>query len=202
MSTAGFWDARFQQEHFIYGEAPNEFIRSEGRLIDPQGEVLSLGEGEGRNAVFLASEGYRVTALDSSPVAMQKLARLAERHGVQVATELGDVAEAALGSERWDGIVNVFCHLPSAQRPELLARIRAALRPGGVFLTEQFSPDQLAYSSGGPKDPDLLVSLPEFETAFSGCEILYAAHETVTLDEGPFHQGPASVIRFAARKPR
>jgi len=132
---------------------------------------------------------------------MEKLARLAARRGVAVATQLSDVGAADLGVERWDGIVNVFCHLPSAGRPDLLARVLRALRPGGVFLTEQFSLDQLAYGSGGPKDADLLVGLGEFERAFEGADILLASKEVVILDEGPFHQGSASVIRFIARKP-
>lgn len=198
---ATVWDERFRQETFVYGEAPNDFLRERAGTIPPGGEILSLGEGEGRNAVHLAEAGYRVTALDASEAAMQKLAGLARRRDVQVASQLADVAAADLGVARWDGIVNVFCHLPSRVRPDLLARIRKALRPGGVFLTEQFSTAQLAYDSGGPKDPDLLVDLQEFETAFEGAEILEASRQVVTLDEGPFHQGTASVIRFIARLP-
>lgn len=198
---ATFWDERFRQETFVYGEAPNDFLRARAGLLPPGGEILSLGEGEGRNAVHLAEQDARVTALDASQAAMQKLAILAARRGVQVASMLADVATADLGAGRWDGIVNVFCHLPSRVRPELHARIRRALRPGGVFLTEQFSIDQLALGSGGPKDPDLLVDLREFETAFEGMDVLWASEEVVTLDEGPFHQGTASVIRFIARQP-
>lgn len=201
MSTAGFWDVRFQQADYVYGEAPNDFLRAEAHRLAAQGEILSLGEGEGRNAVFLAEQGYRVMALDSSRMAMDKLARLAAKRGVQVESWLSDVASAELGVERWDGIANIFCHLPSAARPALLARVRGALRPGGIFLTEQFSLDQLGFQSGGPKDPDLLVQLAEFEEAFTGMEVLHAGHEVVTLSEGPFHQGPASVIRFVVRKP-
>lgn len=200
MSTASFWDARFQQEQYVYGEAPNAFLRDNARVFAPGADVLSLGEGEGRNAVYLAEQGYRVTALDSSSAAMDKLGQLAGRRGVEVRTLLADVASAELGTQSWDGIVNVFCHLPSGDRAGLLARIREALRPGGVFLTEQFSLEQLAYASGGPKDPDMLVTLAEFEEAFRGWDILASAQEVVTLDEGPFHQGPGSVIRFIARK--
>lgn len=198
---ATIWDERFQRETFVYGEAPSDFLRIHAGRFPPHGEILSLGEGEGRNAVHLAEQGYRVTALDSSVTAMQKLAGLAERRGVQVASQLADVSGADLGAAGWDGILNVFCHVSSGVRPGLLARIRKALRPGGVFLTEQFSTDQLAYDSGGPRDRDLLVDLSEFEAAFEGMEILLATKELVTLDEGPFHQGRASVIRFIARKP-
>lgn len=197
---ATIWDERFRQETFVYGEAPNDFLRAHAGIF-PHGEILSLGEGEGRNAVFLAAQGHRVTALDSSTAGMEKLAQLAGRRGVTVAAQLADVAQADLGSERWDGILNVYCHLPSGDRPGLLSRIRQALRPGGVFMTEQFSSDQLAYGSGGPKNPALLVELDEFEAAFEGLEILLASKDVVTLDEGPFHQGEASVIRFIARKP-
>lgn len=202
LSTASFWDARFQQAHYVYGEAPNAFLKDRAEVFAPGGAILSLGEGEGRNAVFLAEGGRRVTALDSSEAAMRKLAQLAGRRGVEVETILADVATADLGDERWDGIVNIFCHLPASDRPGLYARVQAALKPGGVFLVEQFSPDQLGFQSGGPKDPDLLVTLDEFQAAFEGWEVLYAAQEVITLDEGPFHQGPGSVIRFIARKAR
>lgn len=196
------WDTRFQQADYVYGEEPNEFLRREAHQFPPGGEILSLGEGEGRNGVYLAEQGFRVTALDGSSVALDKLRQLAGRRGVRLETRLGDVTREELGAGRWDGIYNVFCHLPSAARAELAGRIRAALRPGGVYLTEQFTPEQLAYQSGGPKDPDMLVRLAELEAAFAGWEIAYAAEERVMLAEGAHHQGPAVVVRFVARKPR
>lgn len=196
-----FWDERFGQETYVYGVAPNDFVAENGHLFPSGGEVLSLGEGEGRNATYLAGLGARVTALDSSAAGHEKLRRLAEQRGVTVATELGDVTAYELGDARWDAILNVYCHLPSEARSLLHAAIRRALKPGGLFVTEQFNVGQLAYQSGGPKDPDLLVGQAELAAAFEGWEVLSASEAIVQLDEGPFHQGAASVTRFIARKP-
>lgn len=195
------WDERFQREDYVYGEQPNAFLAAQAHLFLSGGEILSLGEGEGRNAVFLAEHGFNVTALDSSKAGFEKLHRLAETRGVRVGEWFADVTEADLGSERWDGIVNIFCHLPSDARPTLYERIKHALKPGGVFLTEQFSTEQLKFSSGGPRLPDMLLETEELHQAFRGFELLQAERSMVQLDEGPFHQGPASVIRFIARKP-
>lgn len=196
-----FWDERFQSPEYFYGERPNAFLEAQAEHLPAGGAVLSLGEGEGRNAVFLASRGHAVTALDSSPRGFEKLRQLAERRGVQVATWLEDVTQADLGEARWDGIVNVFCHLPGVDRPALYERIRRALRPGGVFLTEQFSVEQLRHHSGGPKREDMLLTIEELEQAFAGFDVLHAASEKIVLDEGAHHQGPAAVVRFIARKP-
>jgi SAM-dependent methyltransferase len=201
MDPRTFWDDKFGPDRFAYGTAPNAFLAAHVQAIPAQGTVLALGEGEGRNAVFLAELGFRVTAVDASPRGLQKLAQLAASRGVAVEATLQDLAAFELGDGLWDGIYNIYCHLPPALRTEIYARIQRALRPGGVFLTEQFAKDQLKFKSGGPKDENLLLSLDEFEDAFAGYEVTYAAAEKTTLDEGPLHQGPASVIRFIARKP-
>lgn len=200
MSQANFWDTHFAREEYVYGREPNAFL-AEHHLVFPKGaKILSLGEGEGRNAVFLARQGYDVTAMDSSQSGMQKLSRLAAGGGVLVMQRLEDVAGADLGTARWDGIVMIFCHLSSSERQALYPRIRRALKPGGLFLAEIFTPRQLAYTSGGPKDPDRLVEVSELVAAFEGDPIMLAEEVIVTLDEGPFHQGPASVMRFIARR--
>lgn len=201
MDPRTFWDDKFAPERYAYGETPNAFLAWHAGSFPAEGKLLSLGEGEGRNAVFLAGRGYDVTAIDASPRGLSKLKRLAEAKGVKVTGIEADVNTFTLGTERWDGIYNIYCHLEPEARQALYARIRAALKPGGVFLTEQFAKDQLGNPSGGPKDERLLLSLEELQEAFKGDEVLYAAHQATTLDEGPLHQGPASVIRFIVRKP-
>jgi hypothetical protein len=141
-------------------------------------------------------------AIDASGEGLKKLARLATERGVTLAAHEGDVRTWPLGDAVWDVVYNVYCHLAPADRAALYPRVREAIAPGGHFLTEQFSIRQLAYQSGGPKDVALLMTLGELEAAFAGWEILVAAEAVVTLDEGPLHQGPASVVRFLARKPR
>lgn len=199
--SATFWNERFTQEAYVYGEAPNAFVAAQSHLLPHGSKVLSLGEGEGRNAVHLAAQGARVTALDSSEAGFEKLRRLAEKRGVTVETALGDVTGYDLGTERWEAILNIYCHLGAVARGAVYEGILRALKPGGLFMTEQFAPGQLAYQSGGPRDPAMLVSLAELEVAFDGWEVLVASEAIVHLDEGPFHQGEACVTRFIARKP-
>lgn len=201
MDPRTFWDDKFGPARMAYGTMPNAFLAEHVGAFPPNGDVLSLGEGEGRNAVFLAEQGFRVTAVDASPRGLEKLGQLAAARGVSVTAIEHDLAAFALGDGRWDGIYNIYCHLAPGLRTELYGRIQRALRPGGVFLTEQFAKDQLQFKSGGPKDENLLLSLAEFQQAFPGYEVAYAAAEKTTLDEGPLHQGPASVVRFIARKP-
>jgi len=207
MSQPNIWDTRFAADEYVYGRNPNAFLAEHHLVFPKHARILSLGEGEGRNAVFLARHGYDVTAMDASAEGMRKLSRLAAEGGVLVSQRLEDVTQADLGRARWDGIVSIFCHLASGDRRALYSRIREALKPGGIFLTEVFTPRQLGYQSGGPKDPDYLVERDELVEAFagagspaSGFEIVLAEEEIVTLDEGPFHQGLGSVVRFIARR--
>lgn len=202
MDVGTFWNDKFAQDFYRYGEAPNAFLAAHHAAFPSGGRVLSLGEGEGRNAVFLAEQGYAVTAMDASSEGVRKTGRLAEARGVTVDARLTDLLKEDLGLAAWDGIVNVYCHLRSADRQAIYPRIQAALKPGGVFLTEQFSVEQLAYGSGGPKDPDMLLTIAELEAAFAGYELAYAAQELTELEEGPGHRGPGSVVRLIAIKPR
>lgn len=201
MDPRQFWDDKFRHARYAYGKAPNAFLAAHAEAFPAGAPLLSLGEGEGRNAVFLAERGFEVTALDASPEGLKKLQALAAERGVPVAAEQADVRTAELGEARWGGVYNIFCHLAPEDRQALYPRIQQAIVPGGLFLTEQFSTEQLAYTSGGPKDLRLLMSLGELTGAFAGWQVLEAAQTLVSLDEGPLHQGPASVVRFLARKP-
>lgn len=201
-TPAHFWDERFRPDRYFYGEAPNRFLEAHAHLFPAKGSLLGLGEGEGRNGVFLAERGFQVTALDLSSVGLEKAQRLAARRGTTLTPWQSDLEGADLGNEQWDGIYNIFCHLPSDVRQRLHPRIRQALKPGGVFLTQQFSPRQLAHASGGPPQTDLLPDLPEFLDDFAGWEVAVARAETITLDEGLRHQGPAAVVSVIVKKPR
>ena len=156
---ANFWDSRFGGPEYVYGTEPNDLLREQASLLPLPGPILSLAEGEGRNAVFLASRGYRVTAMDSSAVGLGKARLLAAARGVEIETVHADLADFDLGIERWGGVVSIWCHLPSVLRADVHARIRRSMKPGGVFLLEHYHPRQIPYNTGGPKDPDLLVTL-------------------------------------------
>jgi SAM-dependent methyltransferase len=194
------WDERYREPGYAYGTNPNDFLASVVGSI-PMGRVLSLAEGEGRNAVYLASRGYEVTAVDGSAVGLAKAEALAAEHGVSIITRVADLAEFPIGPAAWDGIISCYCHVPSAIRAPLHRAVVAGLKPGGVFVLEAFSKEQLGYASGGPREPDLLMSLDDLLGELAGLEFLHA--ETLERDvrEGNRHTGLASVVQVLALKP-
>lgn len=198
--NAGFWNERYSQPTFLYGEQPNEFLRETTPVLKPGSRVLSLGEGEGRNAVWLAKNGHRVTAIDQSEVGRDKALQLATSHQTTIDYLLQPVESGDWIAGFWDAIVNIFCHLPSANRHRVYAGIHQSLKPGGYFISEQFSPEQLSYQSGGPKDADMLVTPDEIEQVFrTGYEIIRLEGCVIQLDEG-HHAGAGSVTRVVVRK--
>jgi len=197
--TAQFWDAQFAGKGYRYGTAPNAFVAAEAHRIAPGSEVVELGVGEGRNAVFLAERGHRVTALDVSPVALGKTRRLAEARGVAVETALFDARTWRPG-RTWDAAVCTFLHLGPDKRPHLYRALREALRPGGWLIAEWFRPEQrtAGFQSGGPPDVAMMVPEDELRTHFAEGAMLRCDAVQVTLDEG-VHHGPAATVRLLYR---
>ncbi len=198
---ANVWDERFGGPTYLYGTEPNDFLREHGARLPLPGPVLSLAEGEGRNAVFLASLGYVVTGVDGSGVGLAKARRLAADRGVTIETVEADLATFDLGEARWAGVVSIWCHLASALRSDLHARIARALRPGGVFLLEHYHPRQVDYRTGGPPDPTFLVTLAELRAAFPGWIELHAFEGERDVHEGALHEGRSFVTQWIARRP-
>ena len=198
---AGFWNDRFQAEAFAYGEEPNDFLKEHAVLFPSGSSVLSLAEGEGRNAVFLARQGCRVRAVDFSTAGRDKAHLLADRYGVTVDYDLADLTQYELGRERWDGIVSIFCHFAEAQRRTLLASVAKALKPGGYYLMETYNQQQLGRGTGGPGELSHLPSLDELIRQFEGLERVVARDMLRDIKEGPYHRGLSSVCQLIVRKP-
>jgi len=203
--TQAFWNERFAMADYKYGRAPNAFLRAQAHRLAPGSRVLVPGDGEGRNGVWLASRGHEVWAVDYAQAGLAKGRQLAEASGRAVAERFhtlhADLTEWSPTAGPWDAVVLIYCHLPSAQRQVVHRRLAAALRPGAWFLLEAFEPAQLAWSSGGPKDVDMLVSPDDLRRDLDGLvtfETLEPAE--VMLDEGPGHQGEARVVRCVARR--
>jgi len=194
------WDERYSEPGFAYGTAPNEFLVSVAGRI-PKGTILSLAEGEGRNAIYLASLGYEVTGVDGSEVGLRKAAELAIDRGVAITTIHADLNKFEIGAEQWDGIIACYCHVPSALRIPLHQAAVRGLKPGGVFVLEAFSKEQLAYNTGGPQSPDMLMSLDDLKRELSGLEFIHAAQLERDVREGSRHSGLASVVQVLAKKP-
>lgn len=196
---ASFWNERYAAtEGFVFGTEPNLFLGETAARI-PAGPVLCLGEGEGRNAVYLAKLGHDVTAVDQSEVGLSKARQLATTRGVTVTTQVADLANFEIEPGRWSGIISIFCHLP----PELRRRVYAAavrgLAPGGVFILEAYTPAQLAFGTGGPKDVALLPTLTALREELAGLEFLVARELERDVIEGTSHSGRSAVVQVAAR---
>ena len=194
------WHKRFQADNYVYGKEPNEFLAAMHKQLNISGDVLAIAEGEGRNAVYLAEQGMRVTTWDFAPSGLEKTNKLADEKEVEVATELVDLNEADWSQGAWDEIVCVFGHFPSGLRDKTLKGVRAAVKPGGYFITEVYSPYQIPYKSGGPKDPAFLYQPEEFLETFRDWRVIHFFMGEVTRHEGDLHSGLAHVIQFAAQK--
>ena len=196
------WDQRYSEPGFVYGTEPNDFLAANAeRILRPNGEILSLAEGEGRNGVFLARLGFRVTGVDGSAVGLEKARALAAKHAVPIQTVVADLATFDLGVERWDGIVSIWCHTPSETRRRLHRAVVAALRPGGIFLLESYTPKQLEYKTGGPPTADLLMTLADVRAELAGLDLLEAEEKVREVHEGKYHHGMSAVLQVVARKP-
>ena len=195
-----FWDERYAKDHYVYGTAPNDFVAAMATSI-PAGPVLCLAEGEGRNAVFLAQRGHRVTAVDASATGLGKAQALAAARGVTIATQVVDLADYRTEPNAWAGIVATWAHLPPPLRRVVHAAVVAALRPGGIYILEAYTPAQLAFGTGGPKDPTLCMTLDALRGELAGLEFLVARECERDVIEGTGHTGRAAVVQVCARRP-
>jgi SAM-dependent methyltransferase len=193
------WDERYSEPGFAYGTEPNEFLASVAGRI-PLGPVLSLGEGEGRNAAYLAGLGHRVVAIDQSEVGLAKARRLAADRGLTIETVCADLGAYLIEPSAWAGIVSIFCHLPSRVRVGLYAAAVRGLRPGGILVLEAYTPKQIGRGTGGPQDPDMTVSLSGLIDELAGLEFVHARELDREVREGAYHTGVASVVQVVGRR--
>ena len=196
-----FWNERFSAAHYVYGETPNAFVAESAPQI-PAGPVLCLAEGEGRNAVHLAALGHRVTAVDQSEVGLAKARRLAKARGVKIETVAAGLENYSIARGAWAGIVATFAHFPPALRRQVHRAVAAGLQPGGVFILEAYTPAQLAFDTGGPKSPELLMTLAALREELAGLEFLVAREIERDVIEGGGHTGRGAVVQILARRTR
>lgn len=194
------WDQRYSADEYVYGKDPNDFLANAASNL-PKGKILCVAEGEGRNAVFLATLGYDVVAVDASAVGLEKAKKLAEERGVSIETIVTDLAGFSIEPESWDGVVSIFAHLPPQVRKELHRKVVAGLRPGGVLVLEAYRPDQLKYKTGGPPMADFMMTLQNLEDELTGLEFEYAVELDRDVVEGQFHTGKGAVVQLIGKKP-
>ena len=198
------WDERYSTEEFAYGEEPNNYLKEQIQKL-PAGTILFPAEGEGRNAVFAARLGWTVSAFDISMEGRNKALRLAEAHNVTVDYQVGELQDLHYAAGQFDAIALIYAHFPAEIKSVYHQTLDHYLRHGGWIIFEAFSKKHLDYIArnehvGGPKDLAMLFSLEEIKSDFANYDIIELAEIEIELNEGLFHNGTGSVIRFVGRK--
>lgn len=192
------WNERYSVDEYIYGTEANSFLAEQAKIL--QGPVLSLAEGEGRNAVFIASLGLDVCGVDSSDVALNKAQKLAKSKGLEIKTEVADLKVYQPQANYYGSVVSIFAHLPNEIRKILYPRITESLKPGGIMVLEAYSEAQVTHNTGGPKDLDMLMTVEKIRKEFLNYEIILLREIEREVIEGTYHNGLASVVQFVGRK--
>jgi SAM-dependent methyltransferase len=200
------WDQRYRDEAFAYGKAPNDFFRDQIQLLTP-GTILMPADGEGRNGVYASTLGWNVTAVDLSIEGRSKALRLADEMDVAIEYLVGDLDNFGFPRESFDAIGLVYAHFLANKKSSIHRKLSTFLKPGGTVIFEAFSKRHLEYIKanpkvGGPREVDMLFSKDELAADFSGYEILLLEEMEVVNEEGQYHSGASSVIRFVGRKPK
>ena len=199
MSQQEFWNQKFSRDGYLYGIKPNTYIASKTKQFPRESQLLCLGEGEGRNAIFFAKKNFDVTAIDASDIGLSKLQERASAEDLKIHTQCMDLNEWE-ASHQYDVIVASYLHMYKNERDDLFEKIEESLKEGGYFVGEFFSTKQLNYTSGGPKDEDLLYTVDDFKKHFALCQEVEVNEQVTILDEGKGHQGEACVIRVFIQK--
>lgn len=199
-----FWSARYRAagDDYLFGTAPCSFLAVRAGLFAGLGEVLSVADGEGRNAVWLAEQGCRVTATEISPVALEKAARLARGRHVAVDFVQADLLDWAWPEAAFDAVLGIFIQFVGpVERAQLFASMQQAVRPGGLLLLHGYTPQQLAYGTGGPSAVENLYTAALLRAAFAGWEVVELQEYEATIAEGAGHAGRSALIDLIVRRP-
>ncbi|MBS0326717.1 MAG: class I SAM-dependent methyltransferase [Proteobacteria bacterium] len=196
------WNNRYAGDDYLLGEAPNEFLRRHAPVIPRGGSVLCVADGEGRNSVWLAEQGFAVTAFDFAANGVAKARALAARRGVSVDLRLADMESWAWDAVRYDALAAIFIQfLAPERRDAMFERMRSAVKPGGVFLLEGYRPEQVDYATGGPPWRENMYTREWVEERFRGWDLLVLESYDAEIREGRAHHGMSALLDVVARRP-
>ena len=194
-----FWDEMYAGEDYRYGLKPNAWVVACEARLPRNARVLSVGDGEGRNGVWLAEQGHQVTTIDASARGAEKAQALARERGVSIDARTGDFP-GDLDATGFDAVVLIYVHTAPDTRAAFHAAAADRLVGGGAVILEAFTPEQLAFSSGGPRNLAMLYTAEQVRSDFARLTVDAIEECQVELDEGPGHTGPAAVVRLFARR--
>ena len=196
------WNARFAGDDYLFGEEPNAFVQREAPRLPRDSSVLCVADGEGRNSVWLAQQGYAVTAFDFAPNAVAKAKRLATARSVAVDHRTGDVYAWPWSEAQYDAVVVVFIQfVPPEKRGAVFAGLRAAVKPGGLLLLEGYRPEQVDYGTGGPPRREHMYTREWLAEEFRDWDVLVLDAYDAEVREGRGHSGMSALVDLVARKP-
>jgi hypothetical protein len=203
-SMKEFWDDRYSQQQFAYGEAPNEFIKEQLALLSA-GKILFPAEGEGRNAVYAAQLGWDVSAFDFSSKGKERAEQLAASKQVNIDYRVSSFMEEEYQPQEFDALGLTFVHFTPDIKTAMHQRLNSYLKVGGYIMLEAFSKEHRELNKvnpevGGPPDASMMYSIDELKRDFANYEVLLLEKKMVHLDEGFGHVGESSVIRFVGKK--
>ncbi len=194
-----FWDERYAGVDSVYGKEPNKFFKEQIDKIKP-GKILMPGDGEGRNGVYTAVNGWIVDSVDYSAVARDKAVQFAHDSGTKISYLVIDLAEYEPHLNYYDAVGMIFLHLNKDLRKTFFEKAVKSLKPGGTLIFEGYSKEQLGRTSGGPQNLEMLYDMDEIKNIFNELNAEIAVKELVSLSESKFHSGEASVIRFVGTR--
>lgn len=198
------WNERYGQTQYAYGVNPNDFLKSQLTTLKPA-TILFPAEGEGRNAVYAATKGWTAFAFDQSEEGQKKALILANKNNVSINYIVNNFHELPYKAQQFDAIALIYAHFPANTKSAFHKALVNYLKPGGTIIFEAFSKKHIEYNSknpgvGGPKDLDTLFSIEEIKNDFAGFETLLLEEKVIELNEGLYHNGQGSVIRFVGKK--
>ncbi|MDA1187669.1 MAG: class I SAM-dependent methyltransferase [Proteobacteria bacterium] len=195
------WDERFRREGFLFGEEPNQYLVSQAATLTKR-RALLVADGEGRNSVWLAKQGFDVDAFDISSEATEKARAFAAKSGVQVNYYCCEYRDFDWRATHYDSVVGIFFQFASpAMRSDLFLRISQCLKPGGTLLIQGYTPKQLDYKTGGPGKLDHLYVESTIKEGFQGYDWLDFRLYEDELSEGAGHFGRSALLGAVGRKP-
>jgi SAM-dependent methyltransferase len=200
-----FWEGRYRGagDDYLFGTAPNRFLESRSALFSPDMAVLSVADGEGRNSVWMAEQGCRVTATEISRTALERARKLAHGRHVTVDFLEADIFHWTWPEASYDAVVGIFIQFAGpVERARLFAGMKQAVRPGGRVLLQGYTPKQLEYRTGGPSAVENLYTVELLRDAFADWEIEHLHEYDEMIAEGAGHAGLSALIDLVARRPR
>lgn len=200
-----FWNERYKEKNFAYGKTPNVFFKETLDNLNLSGKILLPAEGEGRNAVYAAKKGLQVLAFDISAEGKNKALHLADLENVKIDYKVGELDQLNLEENSFDALALIYAHFPENIKDKLHKDLAALVKPNGYVILEGFSKKNLKLREknpqvGGPGKEAMLFSEQEIKNSFQNFEIIQLEEIEVVLNEGNFHNGLASLIRFVGKK--